>query len=127
MIMLRISLLSDAAFEIVAAIFCFAAAGSVVFSNLENQALIFNALGIVFLVAGVLAAYAAMRPNPALIWFIIALNVVGGVAAVGVALFGGLEPQGNVIVIGIVGATLLVVGALQVVALRKNSSRTLTI
>jgi hypothetical protein len=127
MIMLRISLLSDAAFEIVAAIFCFAAAGSVVFSNLENQALIFNALGIVFLVAGVLAAYAAMRPNPALIWFIIALNVVGGVAAVGVALFGGLEPQGNAIVIGIVGATLLVVGALQVVALRKNSSRTLTI
>lgn len=125
--MLSLSLLSDAAFEVIAAIFCFAAAGSSAFPKMENQALVFNALGIVFLIAGVLAVYAALRPQVTLIWAIIVINLAGGLAALGVALFAGLEPVSNAMIIAIIGVALLVVAGLQVVALRRNPPRTLTI
>lgn len=120
--MLRIVLLADAVFEVICAIFCFVVAMSFAFLYWGNQQAMFNTLGFVFLGAALLLAWLAFRPNRALIGLVIVLNAIGGVAAIAVALFTGLTPLSNVLIVGAAGLALLALAILESVALRREKA-----
>lgn len=119
--MLKVVLLADAIFEVVCAIFCFVVAMSFAFLYWGNQQTLFNVLGFVFLAAAMLLAWLAFRPNRLLIQIVIALNVLGGIAAFGVALFTGLQPVSNVLIVAAAGVVLVALGVLEWVALRRTT------
>jgi hypothetical protein len=118
--MLRIVLLADAIFEMICAIFCFVVAMSFAFLYWDSQQTLFNILGFAFLGAALLLAWLAFRPNRALIKIIIVLNAIGGMAAFIVALFVGLSPFTNALIVAAAGIVLLALAIRESVALRRE-------
>lgn len=123
--MLKITLLADAVFEAICAIFCFVAAMSLDYLHMDAPRTLFNGLGIVFLGAAMLLAWLAFRPNRALIRLVIVLNAVGAFAAFGLAfLFLGLQPFSTVVYVALAGVVFLALSMLEYVGLRRMSAET---
>lgn len=121
--MLQITLLADAVFEVICAIFCFVVALSFAALHWDDQRTLFILLGIVFLGAAMLLAWLAFRPNRALIWLVIVLNAIGAFAAFGLAfLFLGIQPFNTVIYVALVGIVFLALSLLEFFGLRRLSA-----
>ena len=123
--MLKITLLADAVFEVVCAIFCFVVAISLDYLHWDDQRTLFIVLGIVFLGAAMLLAWLAYRPNRTLIRVVILLNALGAVAAFVVAmLFISTQPFSTVVYVTLAGIVFAVLAVFEFLGLRRMADTT---